>query len=137
MPKLKIPPQKPKRIAPMDEHIGRQIRIARLAIGMSQEKLGDALKLTFQQVQKYEKGTNRVSGSRLTQIANAVGRPVASFFEGGPGHDSSKNGKSGDPSLYEMLAARDGFKLASLWVQLSVGQRRAITNLAEDIVSGK
>lgn len=68
--------------SPTDTHVGARVRMRRLMLGMSQEKLGDALKLTFQQVQKYEKGSNRIGASRLQQIADALQVPVAFFFEG-------------------------------------------------------
>jgi len=67
---------------PADIHIGGRIRLARLEIHMSQEKLGERLGLTFQQVQKYEKGANRVGGSRLWAISQVLGVPPAFFFEG-------------------------------------------------------
>ncbi|MBM6593096.1 helix-turn-helix domain-containing protein [Microvirga pudoricolor] len=65
----------------LDQAIGAQVRIRRLQVSMSQEKLADALGLTFQQVQKYEKGTNRISVSRLDSIAKALGVDLAFFFE--------------------------------------------------------
>ena len=64
----------------VDRHVGTRIRMRRVLIGMSQEKLGGALGLTFQQVQKYEKGTNRVSASRLQQISSALGVPIDFFY---------------------------------------------------------
>lgn len=73
-----------KKPNPTDVYIGQRIRAGRLARGMSQEKLGDAIDLTFQQVQKYEKGSNRVGGSRLAQIAAALHTTPAWFFEGAP-----------------------------------------------------
>jgi transcriptional regulator with XRE-family HTH domain len=69
---------------PIDKHVGSRVRMRRMMLGMSQEKLGDALGLTFQQVQKYEKGTNRIGASRLQQISNILQVPVAFFFEGAP-----------------------------------------------------
>ena len=69
---------------PTDKHVGSRVRMRRMMLGMSQEKLGDALGLTFQQVQKYEKGTNRIGASRLQQIAHFLQVPVAFFFEGAP-----------------------------------------------------
>src|SRR5215467_14082693 len=69
---------------PIDKHVGARVRMRRMMVGMSQEKLGDALGLTFQQVQKYEKGTNRIGASRLQQIASILQVPVAFFFEGAP-----------------------------------------------------
>ena len=67
---------------PIDKHVGSRVRMRRMMLGMSQEKLGDALGLTFQQVQKYEKGTNRIGASRLQQISLILQVPVAFFFEG-------------------------------------------------------
>jgi transcriptional regulator with XRE-family HTH domain len=69
---------------PIDQHVGSRVRMRRVLIGMSQEKLGDALGLTFQQVQKYEKGTNRIGASRLQQISKTLNVPPAFFFEGAP-----------------------------------------------------
>ena len=69
---------------PIDKHVGSRVRMRRMMLGMSQEKLGDALALTFQQVQKYEKGTNRIGASRLQQISQILQVPVAFFFEGAP-----------------------------------------------------
>ena len=67
---------------PTDKHVGARVRMRRMMIGMSQEKLGEALNLTFQQVQKYEKGVNRIGASRLQQIATILGVEPAFFFEG-------------------------------------------------------
>src|ERR1700743_3960425 len=69
---------------PIDKHVGSRVRMRRMMLGMSQEKLGDALGLTFQQVQKYEKGTNRVGASRIQQISEILRVPVSFLFEGGP-----------------------------------------------------
>ncbi len=69
---------------PIDRHVGSRVRMRRVMLGMSQEKLGDSLGLTFQQVQKYEKGTNRIGASRLQQISRTLDVPPAFFFEGAP-----------------------------------------------------
>lgn len=66
----------------IDLHVGARVRMRRVLIGMSQEKLGEALDLTFQQVQKYEKGLNRIGASRLYQIARVLGVPVSYFYDG-------------------------------------------------------
>jgi len=82
---------------PTDRHVGARVRMRRMMLGMSQEKLGDALDLTFQQVQKYEKGANRIGASRLQQISNILQVPVSFFFEGAPnapGHSSSGFGEA-------------------------------------------
>jgi transcriptional regulator with XRE-family HTH domain len=67
---------------PTDVHVGGKMRMRRMALGMTQEKLGDAMGITFQQVQKYEKGANRIGASRLFEIAQILEVPVAYFFEG-------------------------------------------------------
>ena len=69
---------------PVDKYVGSRVRMRRIMLGMSQEKLGEALGLTFQQVQKYEKGTNRVGASRLQQISEILQVPVSFLFDGGP-----------------------------------------------------
>lgn len=68
----------------VDIHVGSRVRLRRMLVGMSQEKLGESLGLTFQQVQKYEKGSNRIGASRLYQIAQVLGVPVQYFFENLP-----------------------------------------------------
>lgn len=69
---------------PIDKHVGARVRMRRMMIGMSQEKLGDALGLTFQQIQKYEKGTNRIGASRMLQISSILGVPVEFFYQDAP-----------------------------------------------------
>ena len=67
---------------PVDKYVGSRVRMRRIMLGMSQEKLGEALGLTFQQIQKYEKGTNRVGASRIQQISEILQVPVSFLFEG-------------------------------------------------------
>jgi transcriptional regulator with XRE-family HTH domain len=69
---------------PIDKHVGSRVRMRRILLGLSQERLGEALSLTFQQVQKYEKGTNRIGASRLQQISKVLQVPPSFFFEGAP-----------------------------------------------------
>jgi transcriptional regulator with XRE-family HTH domain len=69
---------------PIDKHVGSRVRMRRILLGLSQERLGEALGLTFQQVQKYEKGTNRIGASRLQQISKILQVPPSFFFEGAP-----------------------------------------------------
>jgi transcriptional regulator with XRE-family HTH domain len=106
---------------------------------MSQEKLGAALKLTFQQVQKYEKGTNRIGASRLLQIAKILDVPVDFFFEGVPevrGHGLGKATR-GAPSpafVSDFLATADGMALTKAFVKIKDAKlRRSIVNLVERI----
>lgn len=86
---------RPKGPREVDRYVGQRVRARRMDIGMSQETLGNASDLTFQQIQKYEKGSNRISASRLVELANILRVPVTYFFEGVPGGGS--NGKI-DPS---------------------------------------
>ena len=79
----------------IDRHVGSRVRMRRMMLRMSQEKLGEALSLTFQQVQKYEKGRNRIGASRLQHLAHILQVPIAFFFEGAP--DSSEAPNSGAP----------------------------------------
>ena len=82
---------------PVDKYVGSRVRMRRIMLGMSQEKLGEALGLTFQQVQKYEKGTNRVGASRIQQISEILQVPVSFLFEGGPGGIANADGLSEAP----------------------------------------
>jgi transcriptional regulator with XRE-family HTH domain len=86
---------------PIDRHVGSRVRIRRVLLGLSQEKLGDALGLTFQQIQKYEKGINRIGASRLQQISRTLDVPPAYFFEGAPSFDSIASGERSPASVAE------------------------------------
>ena len=77
-----------KKPNPIDIHVGSRIRLRRTMLGMSQEKLGESLGITFQQIQKYEKGTNRVGASRLQNISSILNVPVSFFFEDAPGESN-------------------------------------------------
>jgi transcriptional regulator with XRE-family HTH domain len=107
----------------------------RMMLGMSQEKLGHALGLTFQQVQKYEKGTNRMGSSRLQQIAHILKIPVTFFFENAPGQ-TKPDGKA--PSLNyvsDFLATADGLALTKAFMRIKDAKlRRTIVNFVEDVV---
>lgn len=119
---------------PVDQYVGGRVRARRLALGMSQEKLADVLHLTFQQVQKYEKGTNRISSSRLMQIAAALKVPVTFFFEGGP--DQRKLAKSAEPMNYvsDFIHSSDGLALIRAFIKLPNAKlRRSVVTLVEDI----
>jgi transcriptional regulator with XRE-family HTH domain len=100
---------------PTDKHVGRRVRMRRLMLGMSQTTLGDALGLTFQQVQKYEKGTNRIGAGRLQRISELLQVPVSFFFEGAPhgpgGHDDAQTGAPFPQYVSDYLATPDGLHL--------------------------
>jgi DNA-binding XRE family transcriptional regulator len=86
---------------PIDRHVGSRVRMRRVMLGMSQEKLGESLGLTFQQVQKYEKGTNRIGASRLQQISRTLDVPPAFFFEGAPSFEAIAKSEPGPMSVAE------------------------------------
>ncbi|HEX2216769.1 MAG TPA: helix-turn-helix domain-containing protein [Xanthobacteraceae bacterium] len=124
---------------PIDKHVGSRVRMRRMMMGMSQEKLGGALGLTFQQVQKYEKGTNRIGASRLQQISDILQVPVSFFFEGAPnlsGQAASGLGEAPSPAyVSDFLATSDGLALTKAFVQIKDGKvRRRIVDLVEAIV---
>ena len=122
---------------PIDKHVGSRVRMRRLMLGMSQEKLGDALGLTFQQVQKYEKGTNRMGASRLQHISHILHVPVPFFFEGAPYPPGQPEGIGEAPSpayVSEFLATSDGHALTKAFMQIKEpGLRRRIVHLVEEI----
>jgi transcriptional regulator with XRE-family HTH domain len=121
---------------PIDRHVGSRVRMRRMMLSMSQEKLGDALGLTFQQVQKYEKGTNRIGASRLQQIAHILQVPVSFFFEGAP-HSGHAGGMSEAPSpayVADFLATSDGLSLTKAFMRIKSSKlRRRIVDLVEQI----
>jgi transcriptional regulator with XRE-family HTH domain len=123
---------------PIDKHVGSRVRMRRMMLSMSQEKLGDALGLTFQQVQKYEKGTNRIGASRLQQIANILQVPVSFFFEGAPhvaGERHSGMGEAPSPAyISDFLATSDGLSLTKAFMRIKNNKmRRRIVDLVEQI----
>jgi transcriptional regulator with XRE-family HTH domain len=122
---------------PIDKHVGSRVRMRRMMLNMSQEKLGDALSLTFQQVQKYEKGTNRIGASRLQQISNILQVPVSFFFEGAPRSAHSTGGMAEAPSpayVSDFLATSDGLSLTKAFMRIKNGKlRRRIVELVEQI----
>jgi transcriptional regulator with XRE-family HTH domain len=125
---------------PIDKHVGSRVRMRRMMLGMSQEKLGDALDLTFQQVQKYEKGTNRIGASRLQHISQILQVPVSFFFEGAPnmpGH--SGMGEAPSPAyVSDFLATSDGLSLTKSFIKIkSTKLRRRIVELVEQIAEGQ
>ncbi len=125
---------------PIDKHVGSRVRMRRMMLGMSQEKLGDALGLTFQQVQKYEKGTNRIGASRLQQISQILQVPVAFFFEGAPvvpGEFEPAPGMAEAPSpayVSDFLATSDGLSLTKAFMRIKDAKlRRRIVDLVQQI----
>ena len=125
---------------PIDQHVGSRVRMRRVLIGMSQERLGGALGLTFQQVQKYEKGTNRIGASRLQQIAGVLSVPPAFFFEDMPTADGpaeSGFAEDGAGSVVDFLSTAEGLALNKAFVRIKEVRIRKkvidlVTALADD-----
>ena len=105
---------------PIDKHVGSRVRMRRMLLGMSQERLGEALKITFQQVQKYEKGTNRISASRLEQIANVLGVTISFFYEGAPVEAEAGGFAEGSspPYVADFIGSADGLQLMRSFMRI-------------------
>lgn len=120
---------------PIDRHVGSRVRMRRMLIGMSQERLGDSLGITFQQVQKYEKGTNRIGASRLQQIASTLGAPVAYFFEEAPGGEvNGFSDGAGADYVADFLTSAEGLQLTRAFVRIRDPKvRRRIVDLVASL----
>lgn len=120
-----------KKPNPIDIHVGGRVRLRRMMLGMSQEKLGEQLGITFQQIQKYEKGTNRIGASRLQNIASVLSVPVGFFFDGAPGQGEAtpSDSKSGS-YVVDFLSSSEGLQLNRAFVRISDPKvRRRIVDL--------
>jgi transcriptional regulator with XRE-family HTH domain len=117
-----------------DVHVGRRMRMRRLMLQMSQEVFAAELGVTFQQVQKYEKGVNRVSASRLQQAAYILQVPVQFFFEGLPKTDSKSREDASYALISDLLSSPDGIALAKGFMQIeNRALRRQIVKLVTQI----
>jgi transcriptional regulator with XRE-family HTH domain len=131
-----------RRPNPIDIHVGSRVRFRRMLLGMSQEKLGEKLGLTFQQVQKYEKGINRIGASRLFDLAQVLGVSVQFFYEEAPASEP-KQGASDvvaeqpdEHSIVAFLRSRDGLELNKAFVRISDAKaRRAIVELVRSLAN--
>jgi transcriptional regulator with XRE-family HTH domain len=127
---------------PVDLHVGARIRMRRRILGVSQERLAEDLGLTFQQIQKYERGANRVSASKLYEIARSLQSPVDYFFEGLGGAVGGGMAEDGEPFTHDFLMTPEGLELATLFPKIGRQKvRRRILELvrsmaAEDAASG-
>src|SRR5690242_8029858 len=122
---------------PVDKYVGSRVRMRRMMLGLSQEKLGESLGLTFQQVQKYEKGTNRISASRLQQLAHILRVTPAFFFDGAPAMAGEQRSAADAPTpayVTELLATPEGLALAKAFFKINDRNlRRRIVALVEGI----
>ncbi|WP_224825830.1 helix-turn-helix domain-containing protein [Cognatishimia sp. MH4019] len=112
---------------PVDVHVGKRVRHRRWLVGMTQQQLAEKVGIKFQQIQKYETGMNRVSASRLWDIADAMDVPVSFFFEGLEGHDVGTVG-TGTPN--DILADKEAMELVRSYYAIPENQRRRLFDLA-------
>ena len=128
-----------KKPNPIDIHVGSRIRLRRTMLGMSQEKLGESLGITFQQIQKYEKGTNRVGASRLQNISSILNVPVSFFFEDAPGDQVSQGGMAEASSsnyVVDFLSSSEGLQLNRAFVKISDPKvRRRVVDLVKALAA--
>lgn len=134
-----------RRANPLDLHVGSRVRLQRMLLGMSQEKLGEQLGLTFQQIQKYEKGINRIGASRLYELARVLGVSVQFFYEDAPGtksdHRSNAASAGGfaerqgtDTYVVDFLSSREGVELNKAFVKIADPKvRRSIVDLVRTL----
>ena len=131
-----------KKPNPVDTHVGSRVRLRRMLLGMSQERLGESMGLTFQQVQKYEKGVNRIGASRLFQISKILDVPVQFFFEEAP-HVGDRHHARGmaepesEAFILEFLNSREGLELNRAFVKISDAKvRNTIVDLVRALSAG-
>ena len=120
---------------PVDVYVGSRVRMRRIMMSMSQERLGEQLGITFQQIQKYEKGSNRIGASRLQEIARALQVPVAFFFEDAPGGAGDQPGfAEGQSASYvtDFLTSSEGVALNRAFARIADTKvRRRVIDLVE------
>ncbi|KQT43119.1 Cro/Cl family transcriptional regulator [Aureimonas sp. Leaf454] len=126
-----------KKANPVDIHVGSRVRLRRTMLGMSQEKLGEALGITFQQIQKYEKGSNRIGASRLQRICEVMKVPVSFFFEDAPGGSPNANGfdeATGPDYVVDFLSTPEGLQLNRAFVRVRDAKvRKRIIDLVRSL----
>mgnify|MGYP001805872812 CR=1 FL=1 len=133
---------KPDRPNPVDVHVGARVRLRRTLLGMSQEKLGEAIGLTFQQVQKYERGANRIGASRLYELSRALDVPVSFFFDDMAdelaaqfAHLSRSEGRVTDSAAdADPLAKRETLELVRAYYRIpDLGVRKRMFDLTKSV----
>ncbi|HAQ34323.1 MAG: transcriptional regulator [Maricaulis sp.] len=125
----------PREANQIDEHVGSRVRLRRQLLKMSQEKLGDELGVTFQQVQKYERGSNRVGASRLYALSHVLDVPVSFFFDGlaEPGHAGMAENDQA-PIVYDFIQSPDGVALAQAFSRINDPKvRRRVLDLVRSL----
>lgn len=123
-----------KKTNPIDAQVGNRVRIRRMLIGMSQERLGDLLGLTFQQVQKYEKGVNRIGAGRLFEIARILGVPIDFFYDGVGA--ALENPAEGTPPVMEFVSSGEGLQLSLAFMKIKDPKvRKRVLDLVKSLAN--
>ncbi|MDE3117047.1 MAG: helix-turn-helix transcriptional regulator [Pseudomonadota bacterium] len=130
-----------KQANPIDAQVGNRVRLRRMLIGMSQEKLGELLGLTFQQVQKYEKGVNRIGAGRLFHVAQILGVPIDYFYEGvieqSPHQASGFAEEPSRPPVMDFLASGEGLQLSLAFMKIKDAKvRKRVLELVRSLADG-
>lgn len=128
-----------KQANPIDAQVGNRVRLRRMLIGMSQEKLGELLGLTFQQVQKYEKGVNRIGAGRLFEVSRILGVPIDYFYEGVngqlPGSDQTAGASADSPPIMEFVSSGEGLQLSLAFMRIKDPKvRKRVLDLVKSLV---
>jgi transcriptional regulator with XRE-family HTH domain len=136
---VRLPLPRKKAPSPIDHHVGSRVRMRRIMLAMSQEQLAEALGITYQQVQKCEKGANRTGASRLQQISHILQVPVAFFFEGAPNalapHDSSGS-ELLMAQIDDFVSGSNGLRLMRAFMRIdNADLRRRIVMLVQEIAA--
>ena len=122
---------------PIDQHVGARVRMRRKMVAMSQEKLGAALGLTFQQVQKYEKGATRIGASRLQRMSDILQVPVEFFFEGAPNSSAPHGSNKSElwmAQIDDFISDSEGLRLIGAFMRIdNATLRRRIVMLVQEI----
>ena len=122
-----------KQANPIDIQVGNRVRIRRMLIGMSQERLGDLLGLTFQQVQKYEKGVNRIGAGRLFEVSRILNVPVDFFYEGVNDAAQSANETDGAPVM-DFVSSGEGLQLSLAFMKIKDAKvRKRVLDLVKSL----
>lgn len=129
--------QSGKRPNPTDVYVGSRVRMRRKMLGLSQEKLGEKLGITFQQIQKYEKGTNRVGASRLQAMATALEVPVSYFFPDAVASQGDGLQEEGATFMMDFLSTTEGLELSRAFVRIRDAKvRRKVLELVRALGDG-
>ena len=120
-----------------DEEVGRRVRSRRLERRLSQTELADAIGVTFQQVQKYEKGRNRIGAGRLERISEKLGVPISFFFDNMEGAGAPRDPKKGKDSVFELMRTSDAVRMVKAFHRIKSAKARAmLVGMAEEMAAG-